>query len=618
MDLRNPFIMPPLKLGYSQGDGRVNERHLEFYTPRAEHLGAITLEPLYLDPRLREIPTQLGIDADDKLPGLSRLVDAIHDKGAKVIAHLNHPGRMANPLLPGNIYLSATDQACPNGGATPTPMDTQGMETVIEQFVLAGRRAAAAHFDLIELQMGHGYLLAQFLSPEVNDREDAYGGPLENRMRFPLQVLDALRSAVDLPIIVRLSGEEMTPAGIKLPETLELCHILEQHGAHALHISAGSACTTPPWFFQHMFVPHGKTWEFAARVQETVDLPVIFVGQINSTTDIKRLRDEFNARWMAVGRALVADPDFVKKVLDGREMEIRPCLACSDGCLGGVKSGRGLHCVMNPTVGEDMKPASPIETPRKVAVVGAGLAGMTAAIELHRRGFSVEIFEKERPGGQFNLASLPPGKAGLARAVEYLLNEVQRCDIPIHAREATAEELLEKPYDEVVIATGAAPIVPPIPGLTDYVLADHMEIDPMPTNKRILIIGGGLVGLEVASRLVEGDNQLFIVDLLPELAKDMELIERTLTLKKLNAHDVRFYLETRVEGIENGRITLKGEQAGTLDDMDLVVVATGMRSENHLHEALKDRIVCHLIGDARQVGKAETAIRDAYLIAQRM
>ena len=227
--LRNKFLMPPIKLGYSS-DGRVNERHINFYTARSEDLGAVIIEPLYLDRGLREIPTQLGIDDVDKVEGLLTLVRAIHDKGAKVIAHLNHPGRMANPKIEGNYFISSTERPCENGGAKPERMEGEDFDRVRELFVRAGVRAEKAGFDYLEVQFGHGYLFAQFISPAVNDREDDYGGDFKNRIKFPLEVLSAVMEAVSLPVIARISAEEMVPGGISLDEMVEFAKILEQMG----------------------------------------------------------------------------------------------------------------------------------------------------------------------------------------------------------------------------------------------------------------------------------------------------------------------------------------------------------------------------------------------------
>ena len=619
LDMRNEFIFAPIKLGYAKGDGQVTQRHLDFYAARSNHVGAVTLEPLYLDPGLREIPTQLGIDSDDKLDGLSKLVDLIHGNGARVIAHLNHPGRMANPKIPGNYWVSSTAKPCENGGATPVAMGRAEMDHAVELFVNAARRAERAGFDAIEVQFGHGYLLAQFLSPQVNDRQDEYGGSFENRVRFPLEVLEAVREAVALPILVRLSGEEMTSQGIKLPEMIELAKLLENRGVSALHVTAGTVCSSPPWFFQHMFIPKGKTWEFARAIGEHVSTPVIFVGKINSFEDIQRLKSEYRADYLALGRALVADPDFLGRYFGLVSGPYRPCMACSDGCLGGVKSGQGLTCVVNPLVGEDGYRLQPAPEKKRFAVVGGGLAGLEAATVLKKRGHEVTLFEKSKLGGQFNLASLPPNKEGLQRIVEYYQAELENLKIPVINKEASEEDLLNGNFDAVVLATGSTPAQAPIPGLEKWLWAEVLMDENLLENRKVLIIGGGLIGVEIAHKLLQRGNRVVIVEVLPEIARGMEMIERALTLKALrNNPMVEIYTETRVVGVEGRKIYLEGKGPKVLEDVDDVILTTGMKSYNPLEEKLKGKIPVYVVGDARQVGKARDAIRDAFLTVREL
>ncbi len=619
MELRNPFLLAPLKLGYANGDGKINQKHLDFYRERSAFLGAVIPEPFYLDQGLREIPSQIGIDSDDKISGLQKLIETIHQQGARAIAHLNHPGRMVNPKIPGNYFVSATDKPCENGGAVPQKMERPDMERVLELFEKAAVRAQKAGFDFIELQMGHGYLLAQFISPAVNDRNDDFGGSFENRIRFPLQVLQTVQQASGLPVLVRLSGDEMIPNGIKIQEMIALSQILVEQGVVAIHVSAGTVCSTPPWFFQHMFVPKGKTWDLARLIKKEVNVPVIFVGQINRFADVDRLRLEYQADFMALGRALIADPLFVAKYLGQEKGRVRPCMACSEGCLGGVKGGRGLHCVVNPLVGETLPPVKTVTQSKKVAVVGGGLAGMQAALSLKQRGHQVVLYEKQQLGGQFNLAWLPPKKDSLKLIVDYFTDEIREQGVQVVLREATAEELLQAKYDAVVLATGARPKVPPIKGLKNYYWAEFLKDENLPENEKVVVIGGGLIGIEIASKLVEHDNEVIIIEMLDEVARGMEMIERALTLKKLKEHQVPVYTGTRVTEI-NGDQVLAQTPDGPLviQNVDKIVLATGMEPYNPLEEQLKGKVPLYVIGDARQVGKAQDAIRDGYLIATKI
>jgi len=613
LQLKNNFIFAPVKTGYSDNTGIITEKHVNFYLARSKHIGAVTLEPLYLDKSLREIPTQIGIDSDDKIDGLKKLIDKIHQFDTKVIAHLNHPGRMANPKIPGNVFFSSTNIACETGGAEPKQMGNNEIQSVINLFTDSAKRAEKAGFDIIELQFGHGYLVAQFLSPKVNDREDEYGGSFENRIKFPLQILDAIKSGTNLPVIVRISGDEMLPDGIKLPEMIKFSKILKEAGIDAIHVSAGTVCSTPPWYFQHMFVPKGKTWEFANKIKQEAGIPTIFVGQINTKDDIKNLTDNFNADYIAIGRALIADPDFVGKYLNKVNGNIRPCLACAEGCLGNLKQGKGLGCLVNPLVGKDAEKLTLAKSPKHFAIIGGGLAGMQAALTLNKRGHKVTLFEKNKLGGQFNLAYLPPKKETLKKIIDYFVEELRDKNIEIINKDITEANIEFEKYNGIILATGAKPAIPPIEGLENYYLVEYIDRDDIPKNKNIFIIGGGLIGVEIATVLAR-DNNIIIVKRTVDFGEDMELISKMLSLNYLKDSNVKFFDKTNITRIDKNKIYAErnGEDI-KFEDIDMIFVSTGMESYNPLEREFKKlNAPVFIIGDSKKVGKAEDAIQDAY------
>jgi 2,4-dienoyl-CoA reductase-like NADH-dependent reductase (Old Yellow Enzyme family)/thioredoxin reductase len=618
LELKNMFILAPIKTGYGDVSGKVTDRHIAFYKCRCKYLGAVIPEPFYLDKGLREIPTQLGIDNDDKIEELQKLVASIHESGTKVIAHLNHPGRMANPNIPGNYFISSTDRPCENGGATPKRMDKKDMEQVTSLFAKAALRAKKANFDIIELQFGHGYLLAQFLSPFVNDRTDEYGGSFENRIRFPLEVLRVVKESVDLPIIARISADEMVPGGIRLPEMMAFSKILEENGVEAIHVSAGTVCSTPPWYFQHMFVPKGKTWEMAGKIKEEITIPVIFVGQINMIEDIEKLRAEFPADYIAVGRALIADPDFIGKYQGEVKGVIRPCLACAEGCLGGVRSGQGLQCLVNLQAGKETETVERTERPERYAIIGGGLAGMEAAIILKERGHDIDLYEKDKLGGQFNLAPLTPNKKSMAKLIPYFTEKLKEREIRVIFKEATESDLTKK-YDGVILATGSIPSELSIPGLGVFYWADILLEENLPENKNVLIIGGGLIGVDIATGLIPRNNKITIVKRTTNFGEDMEIIAKNLSLKMMKEKGTVFSDHTYIKKIEGKTVYAerKGEDI-QFNDIDIVVISTGMKSYNPLEEELKGKIPVYVIGDAQRIGNAQDAIRDGYEVGRKL
>ncbi len=615
--LRNRYLFAPIKTGYSDSSGKVTERHLAFYRERSRHVGAVIPEPFYLDHGLRELPTQMGIDGPDKREGLARLVGTIHEGGAAAIAHLNHAGRMANPKIPGNVFVSSTDRACENGGATPRRMGPLDMDVVIELFVSAAMLAREAGFDALELQLGHGYLLAQFLSSGVNDRDDRYGGDFEGRARFPLRVVDAVRDAVDLPLIVRMSGSEMTPNGIHIEESVALARSLADRKVEAVHVSAGTVCSTPPWFFQHMFVPMGKTWDLAEQIQDQASVKVVVVGRIADRENAALLEKRFPDAYLAVGRALVADPDFVGKCLGLVKGQVRPCMACAEGCLGGVKSGNGLRCLVNPRVGREETVDRPSASPRRFAVVGAGVAGLQAALTLSDRGHHVDLFEKDRVGGQFNLAWLTPNKRSMEKLVPYMRWAVEQRGIRIVATQASEKDVQN--HDGVIVATGARPKVLSIPGLVEYRGADILADEHLPQDQHVLIIGGGMIGVDVATALIPRGNRITIVKRTTDFGEDMEMIAKALSLKMMKENKTTFSDRTHVTRVEGKRVfAQRGEDQVVFEDVDLIVVSTGMQSVDELAAKLQGTVPVWVVGDASNVGNARTAIESAYLTCREL
>lgn len=447
----------------------------------------------------------------------------------------------------------------------------------------------------------------------MNDRNDKYGGNLENRARFGLEILKEIKSVSKLPLIIRISGDEMFEGGLSLEEMKIFIKMLEKNGADAIHVSAGSVCETPPWYFQHMFVNKGKTWEMAKELKKEVNIPLIAVGRINEFEDIDNIKKNNMADFIAVGRALIADPDFIGKYLKKANGIVRPCLACSDGCLGGVKSGKGLGCLINPQVGKEKVIQKSSES-KRYAVIGGGLGGMAAAVFLDERGHKVTIYEKEELGGSFCLAPLPPGKQTLQKAIDYYKKEIANRNINVIYKEAKKEDI--EFFDGAIIATGSKPFIPKIKGLNDYNWAEILQPNNMPKNEKVMVIGGGLIGVETAEALAENGNEVILVELLPELGGNMVDIEKAQLLKKLKNNDkVTLSTETTIKEIDGDKVIAEknGEEI-IWEDINCYVVVTGVRSFNPFAEEKFDFNI-HVIGDANKPAKAQDAISEAYEIS---
>lgn len=525
---------------------------------------------------------------------------------------------MANPKLPGNVYLSASDIACPNGGQKPAPLSIEEIETIQQQYIDAAVRAEKAGYDLIELQFGLGYLIAQFLSPATNKRRDEYGRNFENRIRFGMEILRGIKSKVNLPVIIRVSGDEKYPGGSTIEDAIQIAKRVEQEGAAAVHVTSGNVCESAAWYYQHHFMPKGATWQMTKKIKENISLPIIGVGQVTEPNDIANIFNEKSADFIAIGRALIADPDFVGKYLQLVEGGIRPCSSCLTGCLGRIKIGKGLQCEINPEVGRKLEPLVPANEKKNYAVVGGGMAGMESAVTLRRRGHQVTIFEKDELGGQFNLAPLPSQKESLQKQIDYLKHESS--GIPIIKKEAKPEDLI-KNYDGVIVATGSKPFIPEIIGLEEYKWAEILYETNIPKNKNVLIIGGGLIGIEIANTLIDYDNKVIIVEMLDDIARDMEMVTRKLNLMKLQKNNVPIYTNTKVEHIAGSTAFLKRRNVfdeAKIENIDLYVIAAGMRPNDELLKQLESKIPIYPVGDAGEVGDVVSAIQSAYFTCKEL
>ncbi|GIX47517.1 MAG: hypothetical protein KatS3mg131_1728 [Candidatus Tectimicrobiota bacterium] len=473
VELRNRIVMPAMTTRLATPEGFVTPPLLAYYLARARGgAGLITVEMASPDPAGRHRAHELGISDERFVPGLQELTAQLKATGARVAIQLGHAGGHTRPDVTGlpPVAPSAVPHEVHEGDTRtvlPCELSKAEIQRLVEAFAAAAARAKRAGFDVVELHGAHGYLIAQFLSPLDNQRRDEYGGSLRHRARFALEVVAACRQQVgDFPLVFRLSADEYAPGGLTPAEAVEVCRWLQEAGVDALHVSAGcyrsqpsAAVMIPP-----MAYPEGVFLPLARAVKAAVRVPVIAVGRLHDPALAERVVAEGQADLVALGRQLIADPEWPRKVQEGRRDEIRPCIACNT-CVDHMRDGHPLSCLVNPWVGQEGREVlKPVARPRRVLVVGGGPAGMEAARLLALRGHRVALYE-QRPqlGGQLLLAAKAPlfqnvetRAEVLLRFVAFLARQLERAGVEVHlGQRVTPPQVARLQPEVVVLATGA-------------------------------------------------------------------------------------------------------------------------------------------------------------------
>lgn len=625
MQLRNRIVVSAMNTNYPTPDGAVTDRQVEFYRVRAKGgAGLIITGMTYVHPLGRGPVRMLGSHDDALIPGLRRFTDAIHEEGAKAALQLAHVGRRASSKLIGAQPVGPSPIAA-MGGEVPHELTHAEIEELVGCFGQAARRAKEAGFDAVELHMAHGYLLSQFLSPYSNKRTDEYGGSVENRARFPLAVLRrVLREVGDsMAVLCKINGSDFVEGGITLEDAKATARLLEEAGAHGLDVSA-STDTTVYMGSQPAAIPRGCLVPLAEGIKSVVNIPVIAVGRINDPALAEDILATGKADLVAMGRALITDPDLPAKVAAGHLEDIRICYACCDGCSWRNQRGLEMSCSCNAQAGYELeRRITPTASPRHVVVVGGGPAGLEAARVAALRGHKVTLYEKEPAvGGLLNAGSVPPYKDELRTLVQYFANQMDKLGVEVHTGEAaTVEALAAARPDVVVVATGGQPFVLPVEGNGTFALlvADVLT-GKAAVGKRVAIIGGNSAGCEAAEYLAEKGHNVTVLEMMDDYATDVRPDIKQLLGGRLAKLGVNISLGVKVTAVRRGEVVY--EKAGneeTLTGVDNVVFAMGSSPDSTFLEGVRARgLEAHAVGDCDKPGNIFSAVHGAFLVASQI
>lgn len=650
LKVKNRIAYPALGLMYSY-DRKLNDRYYDYFREKgAGGAGIVTVGPVGVD-FIGSGVVVLSLAEDEAVPDFKKLTDIIRSGGASPWVQLFHAGAYSHPILiDGKTPIAPSPIYSKYSKTTPIEMTLEDIERVQERYVQAALRAKEAGFDGVEIISSGGYLLTQFLSPLRNQRTDAYGGSFENRIRFPRELIEKLRANLgrDYPLTVRMAGNDFVPGSNTDLETPAIAQMYEAAGVDAINVTGGWHETRVPQL--PMELPRAAYAYLALNIKKSVSVPIMASNRIADPNSAEQIIRDGYADMVNLGRVLIADPQWPQKAFEGRAHEIRPCVACSQGCTDQVFSGLPVFCVGNPRAGyEGERIITRTAAPKNVMVIGAGAAGLEAAVTATEVGHRVEIYDRaDDIGGQLWLAGAPPHKQELLEFIRFYRAMINRHNIPLHLNTEVDRALVEKRNpDHIIIAEGAEPLLPPIKGADDPTVMTAWEVlrNSPRLGQSVAIIGGGAVGLETAlfvaakgtinpetlqflftheaastERLRElmfrGTSRVTIFEMLPKAGADVGKSTRWVLFDSLERFGIDIRTNTKVLSIDNGTVVVDAEGKEEALQFDQVIMASGSKSVQKLTAELKDLgIPMDVVGDCIKPGKINDAIHGGFLAA---
>lgn len=621
MILKNRTFMAPMSLGYGDQTGIPTLQEQAYWLERAKgEVGCIITDATSVDPNTPYLGNTLCFRSEESIVEYKKFTDKIHEYGTKIIPQITHPGPESISSFFGVTPISSSGYL--NSMYQKTrELKVEEIPNIISMYANTSYQAKQAGFDGIELHCAHGYmLLGSFLSPLKNKRTDEYGGDLMHRARLLFEVIEAIKSkcGAEFPIILRMSGSEKIAGGNTVENMLQLIPELEKRGVDAFEISGGSQYELP----NKIMPSHGEecatNLKEALRIKEISHIPVLLVGKINEAKLARSLVEEEKVDGIVLGRALLADADFVKKVKEGKDCQIAPCTGCLAGCVGQQAKRLCGTCVINPFCGHEIEmKIEPSTSNKKIMVIGGGIGGLSAARMCALRGLDVEIFEKSNVlGGQINLASKIAPKKEMHKWIEYLENECQRLHIPVHLNHEVKVDDVNS-FDVVLVCNGSIPKKPNENAYTAHdILGDKVDV-----HGNVLVVGGGMVGVEASEYICEKhpDAHVTILEMKKNIDDGESPANLVSTMTRIQTLPITALTETKLVSVEDGVVVEKAGETQNLGKFDFIIYATGSKPDSSLYEAIREiGKETYLFGDASSVAQALEAVRDGVNIALKL
>ena len=608
MTIKNRIVMTPMGTNYAEQNGEMSFLHMDYYEQRAKGgTGLIIVENASVDsPQGSNGTSQLRIDHDSYIPRLFKLCETIHNHGTCIAIQINHAGASAMSSRINMQPVSASNIPSKKGGEIPRPLEKEEILHIVKKYGEAARRAQIAGFDAVEIHAGHSYLISQFLSPTTNDRTDEFGGSKENRARFAKMVIEEVRKQVGpmYPIMLRISADELVEGGNTLEDTLELLEYFQEE-ADIIDVSAGLTGSIH-YQIDANYLKDGWRSFMAKAVKEKFNKVVMTTGNIRDPKVAEEILEKGDADLIGMGRGLIAEPEWGNKVREGREEDLRKCISCNIGCAGHrIGINRPIRCTINPAIntGEEYKNER-IKKPCNVVVIGGGTAGLEAACTAAEVGCTTFLIEKKDVlGGLAHEISKIPDKNRLADFPNYLIRRANNLNnlFIFKNNEADIEFIKNLHPDIIVNATGSTPLLPPIKGLKEAMEKENTKvasikemIENLPnypedmTDKKVIVIGGGAVGLDVVEFFAPRNAKVSIVEMQPVIGKDLDPVTKVQTATLIEKHNVLELTNTALLEVKDNSFIVKRNGEEEELEFDYGFVCLGMRANAPVLESLRE------------------------------
>jgi 2,4-dienoyl-CoA reductase-like NADH-dependent reductase (Old Yellow Enzyme family)/thioredoxin reductase len=608
--LKNRFVMAPMGVCLASETGSVTPELIDFYRERARGGAALILVGGGQVSDTRP-PGLLSLNDDSMIPDLNDLAEAVQQEGARIGIQLN----FSDHFLPDHLKR------------TPDNLTAEEIEHIIQCFVKAANRIREAGFDLVEFHGAHGYLISQFFSPLSNHRQDRYGGDVQKRMAFALEILQRTRNEVGshFPIIFRMNGSDFQKGGIEIEAAVQNAIALENAGVDGLDVSGGRRPLTDQYTMQPMGQPFGTLVPFAAAIKKVTKVPVLTAGKIDASL-AARIIKEGQADLISMGRALIADPELPRKIEEGCFTKIRPCIHCNYCLSQRTRLKKRIRCSVNASAGREREfRIEEAKKKKRILIIGGGPAGMECARVLKMRGHEVSLKEKEgHLGGQAWIACIHAPKAEIRPFLDFLEEDLRRLGVQIELGHTVLSQDIDRlQYDAVVFAVGALPLIPNIPGIQGEKIRTSFEVlktEGEGLGERVVVIGGGEIGCEVAEYLEEKRKKVTIIEQMEEISLSMEPYSRRFFMERIFRTTIEIRTRQKVTKIQGNRVYLVDQEGKTSSlEFDHAVLCMGTVTNQTFTEALSGpNVENYSIGDCVNPKNIYQAISEGARIGRKI